>query len=189
MKWLLAIAALLLALAVWRWQAAGAPGPGDAATQAPDAPAESAAANPARAAAAPSADFDPPSAPTPQPQPQPAWQTMAQAREHGDGRAPPIERPAPESLAPAATAWDLSDPARYREYELRGQRRLREEYLIAADQELPKWKALLAQARANGAPAQAIAEAEEKIRRLETRQALLRSAPAPGSDPRQSGMQ
>ena len=106
---------------------------------------------------------------------------MAEAREHGDDRAPPIERPAPESQASAATTWELSDPVRYREYELRGQRRLREEYLMAAEQELPKWKALLRQARATGAPPAAIAEAEEKIRRLEARQLTLRKGePAEG---------
>lgn len=107
-------------------------------------------------------------------QPRPAWQTMAEARVHGDERAPPIERPLPESQAPAPTAWELSDPVRYREYELRGQRRLRAEYLMAVEEELPKWKALLAQARSTGAPPAAIAEAEEKIRRLEARLMALR---------------
>ena len=100
--------------------------------------------------------------------------------EHGDERAPPIERPLPESQAPGASAWELSDPVRYREYELRGQRRLRQEYLAAAEQELPKWKALLERARADGAPPSAIAEAQDKIRRLEARQlALRRDEPAP----------
>ena len=114
-------------------------------------------------------------------QPPPAWQTMAEAREHGDDRAPPIERPLPESQDPAPTAWDLSDPARYREYELRGQRRLRAEYLMAVEEELPKWKALLAQARATGAPPAAIAEAEDKIRHLEARQVALRNEVRPTS--------
>ncbi|ALN61905.1 hypothetical protein GLA29479_1021 [Lysobacter antibioticus] len=104
---------------------------------------------------------------------------MAEAREHGDDRAPPIERPVPESQAPGATAWELSDPVRYREYELRGQRRLRQEYLMAAEQELPKWKALLDRARASGAPPAVIAEAQDKIRRLEARQTALRNGEPP----------
>ena len=109
-------------------------------------------------------------------QPLPAWKTMADAREHGDDRAPPIERPLPESQGDAPSAWDLSDPSRYREYELRGQRRLRAEYLMAAETELPKWKDLLAQARATGAPRAAIAEAEDKIRHLEARMVALRNS-------------
>ena len=109
---------------------------------------------------------------------------MAHAREHGDDRAPPIERPGQESQAAAPTEWDLNDPARYREYEQRGQQRLRAEYLMAAEQELPKWKALLAQARATGAPPFAIAEAEDKIRHLEARQMALRNAESGSSGDR-----
>jgi hypothetical protein len=129
----------------------------------------------AHASAIPAELGEPVSAST-RPQPPPAWQTMAEAREHGDDRAPPIERPLAESQAPAPTAWDLGDPVRYREYELRGHRRLRAEYLMAAEEELPKWKALLAQARATGAPPAAIAEAEDKIRHLEARQVTLRNS-------------
>lgn len=122
-----------------------------------------------------SADLSQPTVASARPQLSSAWQTMAEARERGDHRAPPIERPLPESQDDAPTAWDLSDPVRYREYELRGQRRLRAEYLMAAEEELPKWKALLAQARATGAPPAAIAEAEDKIHRLELRQMALRN--------------
>lgn len=111
--------------------------------------------------------------------PAPAWQTMAEAREHGDERVPRIERPSPEAQAPAPTAWDLSSPERYREYERRGHANLRAEYLVAVEAELPKWKALLAQARTTGAPRSAMREMEEKIRHLEQRQVILRSGAAP----------
>lgn len=173
MKRPIALVALLAGAALCWLVMPGAPKPGrlsaepSAAAISPgpagDAPAASAAAALDRASAAP----------IPRPPP-PAWQTMAAAREHGDERAPPIERPLPESQAPGASAWELGDPVRYREYELRGQRRLRQEYLIAAEQELPKWKALLARARADGASPAAIAEAQDKIRRLEARQLALR---------------
>jgi hypothetical protein len=149
----------------------GKPSPNESATA--DSPRQARAITASAAAA--TTDVEAPSAASIPPAPVPAWQSMAEAREHGDDRAPPIERPAPESQAPGATAWELSDPARYREYELRGQRRLREEYLMAAEQELPKWKALLARARATGAPPAAIQEAQEKIRRLEARQVALRN--------------
>jgi hypothetical protein len=125
----------------------------------------------------PAAATDPP--PTPVGSPAPAWKTMAEAREQGDERAPPIERPSPEAQAPAPTAWDLSSPERYREYERRGHANLRAEYLVAVEAELPKWKALLAQARTTGAPRAAIREMEEKIRHLEQRQVILRGGAAP----------
>ena len=177
MKWRMAGVALLVVLAIgaaWRLRAPSAPG---AHTPTPEVSASIESPGRAHVEFASSApeDFGRSPAASATPQPQPAWQTMAQAREHGDDRAPPIERPLPESQAPAPSAWDLSTPARYREYELRGQQRLRAEYLMAVEEELPKWKALLAQARATGAPPAAIAEAEEKIRHLEARQVALRS--------------
>jgi hypothetical protein len=174
MKWPIAVVVLLVAIAGWWLCAPNAPGgrrlsPNESAVADPPrhARAEVASAATENLEEAPAASIPPP--------PAPAWQTMAEAREHGDDRAPPIERPLPESQALGATAWELSDPARYREYELRGQRRLRDEYLMAAEQELPKWKALLARARANGAPPAAIEEAQDKIRHLEARQIALRN--------------
>ncbi|MGH8083431.1 MAG: hypothetical protein ACREP7_22835 [Lysobacter sp.] len=167
----LLIVAVVIAM-VWL-SAANAPRVGMPSSNEPATIASSAQAS-TEVAAATATELDTQAAASiPRPSP-PAWQTMAAAREHGDDRAPPIERPGAESQVAAATAWELSDPARYREYELRGQRQVRDEYLIAAEQELPKWKALLRQARANGAPPAAIAEAEEKIRRLEMRQMALR---------------
>lgn len=174
MKWPVAGAALLIAGVAWWLIRPNAPVAGEP-WQEPSATIDPSAHASAQIASASPSDFAQPSAAPIPPQPQPAWQTMAAAREHGDDRAPPIERPTPESQAPGATAWDLSDPARYREYELRGQRRLREDYLMAAEQELPKWKALLAQAIASGAPPAAINEARDKIRHLEARQIALRS--------------
>ena len=178
MKWRMVSVVLLVVLtiaAAWRLGAPSAPGahtPSSEASVSIDSPGRT----PADVASFTATDLGEPSAASPPTQPPPAWQTMAQAREHGDDRAPPIERPLPESQAPAPTTWDLSTPAHYREYELRGQQRLRAEYLMAVEEELPKWKALLAQARATGAPPAAIAEAEDKIRHLEARQVALRSS-------------
>jgi hypothetical protein len=181
MKWPIAVVVLLVGAAAWWLATPGAPGarPLSAERSALFDPSGQATARAGSAATTNLAP--PPTVPIP-PKSPPAWQTMAEAREHGDDRAPPIERPLPESQAPGATAWELSDPVRYREYELRGQRRLRQEYLMAAEQELPKWKALLDRARASGAPPAVIAEAQDKIRRLEARQIALRN-----SEPSQTG--
>ncbi|MGO1000201.1 hypothetical protein [Lysobacter sp. CA196] len=173
MKWPLAVAVLLLGAAAWRLTTSGAPGARQPSAETP-AVADPLGHAPAGVTSAATAEPGPsPAASTPS-QSSPAWQSMAASREHGDERAPPIERPTAESQAPAASAWELSDPVRYREYELRGRRRLHQEYLIAAEQELPKWKALLERARASGAPPAVIAEAQDKIRRLEARQIALR---------------
>ncbi|GAB3359399.1 hypothetical protein [Lysobacter tyrosinilyticus] len=178
MKWGMAGGALsVAAILVVAWWLHASPASG-ARTPSLEAlaPAAPLAGTPGRNVSVTPAEFGEPPTASKRTQPPPAWQTMAEAREHGDDRAPPIERPLPESQAPAPTAWDLSDPARYREYELRGQQRLRAEYLMAVEEELPKWKALLARARASGAPPAAIAEAQDKIRHLEARQVALRNS-------------
>jgi hypothetical protein len=110
--------------------------------------------------------------------PVPAAVSMAQARRQGDERAPPIDPPDPAQAALAPTPWDLSDPARYRDYEQRQQRQVRAAYLRAAQDQLPRWRAALAEARARGLPPEDIAAAEEKIRRLEAAQSMLRASEA-----------
>lgn len=117
----------------------------------------------------------PASTPTMEVAPLPATETMALARQEGDDRAPPIDRPEPSVQDAGPTAWDLSDPARYQDYEAREQQRVKSAYLQASDAELPKWRAALAEARARGATPEEIAAAEEKIRRLEMTQEALRN--------------
>ncbi|MEW6707897.1 MAG: hypothetical protein AB1430_23880 [Pseudomonadota bacterium] len=107
-----------------------------------------------------------------------AAHSMAHARLHGDDRAPPIDRPAPEEAAPQPTPWDLSDPARYQAFEQREKRRVEAAYLQASEQALPRWREALAEARLRGAPDDELAAGEEKIRRLEAVSARLHAAAA-----------
>lgn len=99
--------------------------------------------------------------------------TMADARLHGDDRAPPIDDSRAEPGAPQPTAWELIDRQAYREYEQREQQRVRSAYVEAAAKQLTQWQAALAEARARGLPVQDIAAAEEKVRRLEAARASL----------------
>lgn len=103
----------------------------------------------------------------------PAAVSMAEAREHGDDRAPPIEATSPEQAAPAPTPWELADEKRYQAYEQREQQRVRAAYLKAADETLPQWRAATEEARSRGLPAEDIAQAEEKVKRLEAMRAEL----------------
>ncbi len=112
--------------------------------------------------------------------PVPAALSMSQAREQGDERMPPVAPPDPAESALQPTPLDLSDPARYQAHEQRQNQRVREQFLRAADSQLPVWRAALAQARAQGASPEDVAAGEEKIRRLEAVQERLRNA---GSGP------
>lgn len=110
-----------------------------------------------------------------------AAETMAQARQHGDDRAPPLSPQAPDADAAKPTPWDTSDPTRYADYERRQQRQLEAAYVRAADNQLPVWRAALDEARARGASPEAIAAGEEKIRKLEAMRARLQPASSPAS--------
>lgn len=103
----------------------------------------------------------------------PAAISMSEAREHGDDRAPPIEAASPDQAAPAPTPWELADEQRYLAYEQREQQRVRAAYLKAADEALPQWRAATEEARSRGLPAEDIAQAEEKVKRLEAMRAEL----------------
>lgn len=99
--------------------------------------------------------------------------SMAEARVHGDDRAPPIEPPTQGGDGPAATAWEMSDPARYQSYEQGQQQRVYAAYARAADGALTQWRARMAEARERGVSAQALSAGEEKIKKLEAMQAAL----------------
>ena len=94
---------------------------------------------------------------------QPAAYTMAQAREHGDPRSPPIAHEAPSA---AATAAELADPAAYQGYEARQNMKLYANYVQAADSEIPKLREDIGRGRDAGVAPEQIAKAEEKLRRL-----------------------
>lgn len=97
--------------------------------------------------------------------PAPAHWSMADAREHGDERTPPLQR-APEPQA-AVSGWELSDHEAYarREADLRA--RARADYLRATDAYLPELADGIARGRAAGVPPEAIAKMEAKLKRLQ----------------------
>lgn len=94
----------------------------------------------------------------------PAWISMADARENGDPRTPPIQRDAETRTAP--TAAELADPQAYRQYEASQHARLLGNFVAAAATELPKLQADLERGRAAGIPQDQLAKVEEKIARI-----------------------
>ncbi len=96
--------------------------------------------------------------------PTPAHWSMADARESGDERTPPLQR-AP--TLPIPNAWELSDHAAYtrREADLRA--RARADYVRAADTHLPELAEGIARGRAAGVPPEAIAKMQAKLQRLQ----------------------
>ncbi|SFM69882.1 hypothetical protein [Rugamonas rubra] len=100
-----------------------------------------------------------------------AWLSMAEAREHGDSRTPPLQRD--EAPAQRASAAQLADPQAYRQYEQGQKQRMLGAYVAAADSELPALRADVERARAAGLPAADIAKVEEKIRRIEEQRRIV----------------
>jgi hypothetical protein len=94
----------------------------------------------------------------------PAWISMADARENGDARTPPIQRDVETHNAP--TAAELADPQAYQQYENNQHARLLGNFVAAAATELPKLQADLERGRAAGIPQEQLAKVEEKIARI-----------------------
>jgi hypothetical protein len=94
----------------------------------------------------------------------PAWISMAQAREAGDERAPPIVRTAPAEHPDASV---LADHDAYAAYQQEQKQRLAAAYVQAAAAAVPKLQADLERGRAAGIPPEELARVEEKIRRIE----------------------
>lgn len=106
--------------------------------------------------------------------------SMKQALEHGDPAAPPVVRDAP---AEKATAAELADPKAYQQYEARQSQRLYNQYVKAANDEIPRLQADIERARAAGLPPEQLAEGEEKLRRIQAMRDQLQAekgaTPAP----------
>ncbi|MBB3121487.1 hypothetical protein [Pseudoduganella violacea] len=101
-----------------------------------------------------------------------AWLSMAQAREHGDARTPPIVRDTETQATPDAN--QLADHNAYQKFEGSQHARLLASYVAAAETELPRLRADVERARAAGIPEQEIAKVVEKIRLIEqTRKEIL----------------
>lgn len=94
----------------------------------------------------------------------PAWISMAQARQSGDERAPPLERSVPAEH-PAASV--LADHDAYAASQLAQKQRLAAAYVQAAGPELANLQADLERGREAGVPPEELARVAEKIRRIE----------------------
>lgn len=106
--------------------------------------------------------------------------SMQQALAKGDPSAPPVQREAPRE---APSAAELADPKAYQAYEARQNQRLYNQYLKAADSEIPRLQADIERARAAGLSPEQIAEGEEKLRRIQAMRDQLQAekgaTPAP----------
>ena len=93
-----------------------------------------------------------------------AWLSMAEAREHGDPRTPPIVRDA--EPRPAPTPDQLADPQAYQRYQDDQHARLLNNFVAAAATQLPRLQADLERGRAAGVSPEQLAKVEEKIARI-----------------------
>lgn len=93
----------------------------------------------------------------------PAAVSMANARENGDSRMPPVVRSEPLE---APTSSELADPDSYQRYEQRQEIRLQKAYVKAADEEVPRLQQDIERGRAMGVAPEELAQAEEKLRRI-----------------------
>jgi hypothetical protein len=94
----------------------------------------------------------------------PAWISLAQSRESGDDRAPPIEHSAHAEHPDASL---LADHDAYAAYQLAQKERLAAAYVQAATPEVAKLQADLERGREAGIPPDQLAHVAEKIRRIE----------------------
>jgi hypothetical protein len=94
-----------------------------------------------------------------------AEQIVADARLHGDQRAPPID--APDAQPPAAQPWEVADPALFQAREQRMTAETHARFLQASEQRLIALNAAIDQMRRQGAPEAALARAEDKVRHLQ----------------------
>jgi len=97
--------------------------------------------------------------------PVPGWASLAEGREHGDSRAPPLHRPDVSRSGP--TAAQLADPAAYRAYERSEHARTLAAFAAAAETKAAQLRADLVQARAVGIAPADILKVERKIQRLD----------------------
>lgn len=100
----------------------------------------------------------------------PAAQSMAMSR-NGDERTPPIVRNEYKGEQPSAA--ELADPKLYAQYETRQNLQVYASFIQATNQEIPRLKADIERGRAMGIPAEKIAKAEDKVRRMEAMQLQL----------------
>lgn len=103
----------------------------------------------------------------------PAWLSLAQARESGDDRTPPIQHDVPAEHPDASV---LADPEAYAAHQLAQKERLAAAYAQAAAPELARLQADLEQGREAGVPPAELAKVAEKIRRIEQQRQAAQAA-------------
>lgn len=96
----------------------------------------------------------------------PAWLALAQSREQGDPRTPPVQHDDPAQQQ-QATPEQLADPKAYHEFERGQHQRLVANFSQAVETEVPRLRADIDRARAAGIPDEELAKMEEKIHRLQ----------------------
>jgi len=105
----------------------------------------------------------------------PAWISMAQSRQAGDERTPPIQGTAPAEHSDTSL---LADHDAYAAYQQAQKQRLAAAYVQAAAPELSNLQADLERGREAGIPPEQLARVAEKIRRIEQqRQAAAATLP------------
>ncbi len=101
----------------------------------------------------------------------PAAQSMALAREQGDPRSPPIKRRADTAEPPKAA--DLESGDAFNAYEQRMSMKTYQNFIQAADAEIPKIQAQIQQGQSMGISPDRLAVGQEKLQRLQNMRAQL----------------
>ncbi len=93
-----------------------------------------------------------------------AAQAMAETREHGDPRMPPLDSGDSREMPSAA---ELADPKAYAQYEARQNGKVYKAYVDSADKEIPALQSDIMRAKKEGIPPEQIKVVEEKVRRIQ----------------------
>lgn len=98
--------------------------------------------------------------------------TMAETREHGDPRTPPLDAPA---VREKPTPAELDDPKQYAQYEARQNAKLYKAYVASADKEVPALQSDIERAKKEGFSPEQIKIVEEKVRRIQNMRDQLKA--------------
>lgn len=93
-----------------------------------------------------------------------AAMSMAETREHGDSRTPPID---PTAVREKPTPAELDDSKGYARYEARQNAKLYKAYVASADKEIPALQSDIERAKKEGFSPEQIKVVEEKVRRIQ----------------------
>lgn len=93
-----------------------------------------------------------------------AAQAMAETREHGDPRMPPLDNGDSREMP---TPAELADPKAYSQYEARQNAKVYKAYVASADKEIPALQSDIERAKSEGIPPEQIKIVEEKVRRIQ----------------------